>query len=77
MPDCELLICNARVLDGSGAAERECSVAVACGRILSMDASSRWDADQRVEAEGLVLAPGFIDTHIVSGASDFLARNIC
>ena len=63
MPDCDLLIRNARVIDGSGAAERECSVAVSGGRIRSVDASSRWRADELVEAEGLVLAPGFIDTH--------------
>ncbi len=63
MPRCDLLIRNARVIDGSGAAAREGSVAVTQGAIASVDADAAWTAQETLDAGGLVLAPGFIDTH--------------
>lgn len=63
MPWCDLLIRNARIIDGSGAAAFETGVAVAQGEIVSVDADSRWSAEETFDADGLVLAPGFIDTH--------------
>ena len=63
MPHCDLLIRNARLIDGTGTAERTSSVAVADGRIVGIDVGSDWTAEEIVDANGMVLAPGFIDTH--------------
>jgi N-acyl-D-amino-acid deacylase len=63
MPHCDLLIRNARLIDGSGAAERASTIAVTQGRIVGVDVGSDWHAEENVEAAGMVLAPGFIDTH--------------
>jgi N-acyl-D-amino-acid deacylase len=63
MPHCDVLIRNARVIDGSGEAAREGSVAIANGRIVSVDAGAAWQSAEIVDAKGMVLAPGFIDTH--------------
>jgi len=63
MPLCDVVIRNVMLADGSGEPLRPTSVAVACGRIVSVDADSSWKAQESVDADGLVLAPGFIDTH--------------
>src|SRR5688500_10952775 len=58
-----LLITNARVLDGTGAPARDASVRVRNGRILAVGALARESGDSVLDAGGLTLAPGFIDTH--------------
>ena len=63
MQHCEVLIRDAQVVDGSGAEARAGSVAIAGGRVLSVDAGRDWHAGEIVDARGMVLAPGFIDTH--------------
>lgn len=63
MADVELLIENARLIDGSGAASTMGSLAVAAGRIVAVGDIERQPADQVIDAEGLALAPGFIDSH--------------
>lgn len=63
MKRCDVLIRDARVIDGSGAEARESSVALAGGCILSVDAGRDWQAEEIVDARDMVLAPGFIDTH--------------
>ena len=63
MPHCDLLIRNAQVIDGSGEEARESSVAVSNGRIVSVNSGADWQATEIVDAKGMVLAPGFIDTH--------------
>ncbi len=58
----DLLIKNARVIDGSGTPGYSADVAVADGRIAEIGRIT--DAAQRtIDADGLVLAPGFIDQH--------------
>ncbi|MGH9605182.1 MAG: N-acyl-D-amino-acid deacylase family protein [Terracidiphilus sp.] len=57
------MIRNASVLDGSGGAAESLDVAIRDGRICAIGASLRLAASRVVEAEGLTLAPGFIDTH--------------
>ena len=57
------LIVNARVIDGTGAPARAAEVRIVNGRI---DAIGHWTHnpnDHVVDAHGLTLAPGFIDTH--------------
>lgn len=63
MERAELVIEGARVIDGSGAPERRADVAVESGRIAAVGELAGWRADERIDAAGLVLAPGFIDVH--------------
>ncbi len=57
------LVVNAVVIDGTGAPARRASVRIADGRILAVGGLHRARGERVVDARGLVLAPGFIDTH--------------
>jgi N-acyl-D-amino-acid deacylase len=58
----DLLIKNGALVDGTGAAQRRADVGIAGGRIAA--AGRIDDAAKRViDADGLVVAPGFIDPH--------------
>ncbi len=61
MAAADLTIRGARILDGSGAPAREGDLEVRGGRISSV--GSAGPAAREIAAEGLVLAPGFVDTH--------------
>src|ERR1700759_3736166 len=61
--DCDTLIRNANVLDGSGGGGQVVDGAVKEGRIAAVGPSLRHGADHIVEADGLCLAPGFVDVH--------------
>jgi N-acyl-D-aspartate/D-glutamate deacylase len=61
MPRCDTLIRNARVLDGSGADAQTADVAVDGGVVCAIGQLSGYTGKQVVEADGRVLAPGFID----------------
>jgi len=63
MQNCDTLIRNASVLDGTGVAPRRADVALDDGLICAIGPSLDFQAQQDVEAEGLALAPGFIDVH--------------
>jgi N-acyl-D-aspartate/D-glutamate deacylase len=63
MPRCDTLIRNARVLDGSGADSQTADVAVDAGVVCAIGQLFRYTAKQVIEADGRVLAPGFIDVH--------------
>lgn len=58
-----MLIRNVLVLDGTGAAARPADVRVARGRIAAVGALAPAPGEATVDGGGLVLAPGFIDTH--------------
>ena len=58
----DLIIDNARIIDGLGAPALEGGVAVAGGRIAAVG-KDLGPAKQRVDAHGLVLAPGIVDIH--------------
>jgi N-acyl-D-aspartate/D-glutamate deacylase len=63
MLSCDILIRNARLLDGTGTASELLDVAVCSDRICEIGASLDYDARKSMDAAGLVLAPGFIDVH--------------
>jgi N-acyl-D-amino-acid deacylase len=58
----DLLIRNGRVVDGSGAPAFHADVAVERGKIVGVGKLSG-AAEQVIDAEGRVVAPGFIDHH--------------
>lgn len=63
MSTCDTLIRNARVYDGSGADPEVADVALLGDRIAAIEPALSMRACTVVEAEGLALAPGFIDAH--------------
>ena len=63
MLSCDTLIRNARVLDGTGAAPESADVALCDGKIIAIAPSLEFHAQKTVDADGLILAPGFIDVH--------------
>jgi N-acyl-D-aspartate/D-glutamate deacylase len=58
----DLLIRNGTIVDGSGAARYEGDVAVRAGRIVEIG-RVRSAAQRIIDADGLVVAPGFVDGH--------------
>jgi N-acyl-D-amino-acid deacylase len=63
MPTCNVLIRDAMVAGGSGSELGLADVALCEDSIREIGLALRYSATQTVEADGLVLAPGFIDVH--------------
>src|SRR4051794_37328904 len=63
MVDCDFLIRNATVFDGTGAEGQALDVAVREGCVCALGTSLDCGAAEWVDGEGLALAPGFIDVH--------------
>jgi N-acyl-D-amino-acid deacylase len=59
----DLIIRNAMVYDGSGAAAAHGDVAVQDGKVVAVGPSVEGAAQEIVDARGLALAPGFVDVH--------------
>ncbi len=59
----DLVIDHAQLVDGTGGPSRIASVAVTDGRVVSIADAVDGDATERIDATGLVLAPGFVDPH--------------
>ena len=59
----DLIIDNARLCDGTGAPCTTGSLAAQAGRIAALGALGGVAAHRRIDANGQVLAPGFIDPH--------------
>jgi N-acyl-D-amino-acid deacylase len=59
----DLIIRNALVYDGTGAAPQRADVGVDAGRIAAVGDLDSAAARETVDAAGLALAPGFIDMH--------------
>src|SRR4029079_16224004 len=60
-PQFDLLIKNGRIVDGSGRAAYVADVAIKGDRVVSIGKLSQATATRTVDAQGLVVAPGFID----------------
>lgn len=58
-----LVIINARLVDGTGAAARAGGLRIVDGRITAVGGVTPANGERVVDARGLVLAPGFIDPH--------------
>ena len=57
------IIRNARVIDGSGGPARAADVRISGDRIVAVGTLTPTPGERVVGAAGLVLAPGFVDTH--------------
>ena len=70
-PDYDVLIRNAHVLDGSGNPWFAADIAISADRIVAVGALPGAKAPRVIDAQGLTVAPGFIDVH--SHAAEGLA----
>jgi len=59
----DILLLNGMIVDGSGAKKYRSDVAVKNGKIAKIGNLSEAQAYEYLDINGLVLAPGFIDTH--------------
>jgi N-acyl-D-amino-acid deacylase len=65
LPVADLLIQQARVIDGTGSPGRIQDIVISDGRIVAIgnELSDEWKAERLIDASGMVAAPGFIDLH--------------
>ena len=62
-PDLDVIIENGSVVDGSGKDRFAADVGIRDGRIDQVGDLSEIAAGTRVDATGMIVAPGFIDIH--------------
>ncbi|MCW3474385.1 N-acyl-D-amino-acid deacylase family protein [Limobrevibacterium gyesilva] len=60
---CDLILRDATIFDGTGAARTQGDVGVTGDRIVAVGDLGGWSADREVIATGKAVAPGFIDAH--------------
>jgi len=65
----DVVIYNARIIDGKGNPWRRGNVAIKDGRISQIGRIIETDAREHIDAQGMFVCPGFIDTH---SHSDFV-----
>lgn len=63
MPSLSLIVRNADVIDGTGAARYRADVAIAGDRIAEIGTLEGRNAIREIDAKGRIVAPGFIDAH--------------
>ncbi|MEI4488520.1 D-aminoacylase [Frigidibacter sp. MR17.14] len=63
MPQDDLILRNARLIDGSGAPSIEGDLAIRDGRITAIGQIGERRAAREIDLRGRALAPGFIDVH--------------
>ena len=61
--NCDVLIRNGRIIDGTGNSWYYGDVAVKDGKIIATGRLNNYSAAKTIDATGLVVAPGFIDVH--------------
>ena len=77
-PSCELLIRNGKIIDGTGNNWFYGDIAVSNGKIIGIGKQLNFSADRTIDANGLIVAPGFIDVHThleEDEAKDPMAQN--
>jgi N-acyl-D-amino-acid deacylase len=62
-PQADLIFRNALLIDGSGRPGIKGDLAVRGERIAAAGDLSQWNGGREIAADGLALAPGFVDTH--------------
>jgi N-acyl-D-amino-acid deacylase len=62
-PSYDLVIRNARIVDGTGAPARDADLGITSGRIAAVGSLAAATAKETIDARGMVVAPGFIDVH--------------
>lgn len=61
--DCDLLITNGKIIDGTGNNWYYGNIAIKDGKILKIGRDVNFSAKKIINAKGLIIAPGFIDVH--------------
>ena len=64
----DIVISNAKIIDGTGAAPYPGHIGIKSDRILKIDTAIPLPGDRIIDAKGMVTAPGFVDVH---GHSDY------
>ncbi len=59
----DLIIRNAQVIDGSGESPMRADIAIQAGKIAALGSLENAESLAVLDAQGLILAPGFIDVH--------------
>ena len=59
----DLIIKNGNIIDGTGSKPRVEDIGINGDKIISIGNLSNLDAKKTIDAEGLCVSPGFIDTH--------------
>lgn len=61
--DCDILITNGKIIDGTGNSWYYGNIAVKNGRIIKIGRDLNLSAQKTIDAKGLIVTPGFIDVH--------------
>ena len=72
----DLVIQNGKIVDGAGNPWYKGDVAIAEGKIVTVGKSLRAEADETLDATGLIVAPGFIDAHSHSDSVTLFYREM-
>ena len=59
----DVIIKNAKIIDGTGATAYNSDIAIKNGKIASIGTFKETNAKESYDAKGLIAAPGFIDIH--------------
>lgn len=72
----DLLIKNGLIVDGTGSPSYKAEIAVDGGKIIAIGSGINQDAEEVIDAEGLIVCPGFIDVHSHNDLVPFMGESI-
>ena len=67
----DIVIKNARIIDGTGNPWYRGDILVSAGKILSIEAPGKGVAKRFIDAKNMIVAPGFIDVHTHLDGNEF------